>query len=241
MTQVIEIKNFDSKSKLKDKKNKNLNPMLPKLPFAISLVGASGSGKTNLLLNILEQYNKKFRPEDIILISPSIGLDDKLKHINTPWKYDTFDPTIIESVINQQKELKKKNTKKIPNLLIILDDCLQTGAFNHHSIIETAYVRLRHFDISLICSSQKYVGLSRTIRLNSKALILFEPYNESEFDSILDENSSKYTRLKMKKMLDLVFSRPFGFILINNSERDKTKRYIDSFQKYLNLNDFDNN
>ena len=234
----IQIKNFDVPSKHIDKRNEGLDPMLPKIPFSICLVGASNSGKTTLLLNLLEQYSDKFRAQDVILISPSIDLDDKLDMINCKWKYNKFNEEVIDSTVDQQKNIKKFEPNKLPNLLVILDDCLQTGAFNHHGVIETAFVRLRHYNISLICTSQKYSGLSRTIRLNCKSLIIFEPYNMSEFDHILDENSDKYTRKKYKAMMDHVFSKPFAFLLINNTERDKSKRYIDSFQNYLNLNDF---
>lgn len=234
----IEIKNYDSPKVQKDKANEGLDPMLPRIPFAVALVGASGSGKTNLLLNLIDQYKKKFRMQDVIIMSPSLGLDDKLDMIKAKWKYDNFRPDVIEAIVNQQKAIKTLEPNKVPNILIILDDCLQSRAFNHHGAIETGFVRLRHYNISLIITSQKYSGLSRTIRLNCKCLVIFEPYNQSEFDHILDENTDKYTRLKLKNMMDDVYSQPYSFLMINNTERDKSKRYIDSFKRYLILSDY---
>ena len=237
MDSPIEIKNLDKKVGVK--KKKPINPRLPNLPFTWILIGPSGSGKSNFLLNILDLYKKHFKKHHIILFSPSLGLDPKADEIEAEWKYDTFNPNIVEAVIDQQKKIMKKDKKKVPEILFVLDDCIsEQGAFNHKGIMENLFYRCRHFHCSLLITSQKYSALSRGMRLNAKTVSFFRPYNESEKEHILKEHSDKYSKDKMNNMLEAIWARPYHFAHFDYTKNDPNKRYQCCLHHFLDLNDF---
>ncbi len=238
----IEIKNMDPpKSK---KKKRNIPERLPDLPFSWILIGPSGSGKSNLLANIIDQYDKVFKHQHRIYISPSLGLDPKTDEIKAKWKYDAFDPAIIESVIKQQKDItisqydheqrKMRKGKRMPDVLIILDDCIDSNAFNHKGVLEKLFYRARHFNTSLLITSQKYSALSRGIRLNAKQCSFFKPYNESENEHILKEHAGNQKREqeRLKSMLDSVWANKYHFIHIDYL-KDPDQLYQCCFHRYL--------
>ena len=237
MNDPIPIKNLDKKSGVKKKKPINIH--LPQIPFSWILIGPSGSGKSNLLLNVIELYSKHFKPHHRILFSPSIGLDPKTSMIEADWRYAEFNPEIIESVISQQKEIMKKKPKKVPEILIILDDCIsEPGAFNQKGVLEKLFYRCRHFHCSLLITSQKYSSLSRGIRLNSKTCSFFRPYNESEKEHILKEHADKRTKDRMSAMLESVWAKPFHFVQMDYTKLDPMMRYQECLSHFLDMNAF---
>jgi hypothetical protein len=158
-----------------------------------------------------------------------------MKLIKSEWKYEKFLPGIIDVIIDQQKTIKKEKPKKVPNVLIILDDCISEGAFNQKGIIEKLFYRARHFNISLLCTSQKYSSLSRGIRLNSKAMSVFKPYNQSEKQHILDEHTDKYTKENMNNILDEIWGKPYHFIHFDYMKPDHSKIIQCCFHDYITL------
>ena len=69
----LEIKNFDCK--LKDYINKN--PLMPEWPFRMCIIGPSGSGKSNLLLNMI--YCDLIHYDTLTLVAPSLEQDVYVK------------------------------------------------------------------------------------------------------------------------------------------------------------------
>jgi GTPase SAR1 family protein len=238
---ILPIKTKSNNVCLK-KINSKINDKLPKLHLSWLLVGSRGSGKTNLLVNLLtrkEFYKNIFKPQDIILISPSIGLDETLDLIDTPWKFREFDELLIQDIIDQQKMIIDLYGKeRCKQLLLILDDCITEGAFRFNGILEHLFYRSRHYNLSLIITSQKYSALSRGIRVNSVQQTFFEPVNESELEWLVETHSNKFNKKKFYNMAKFCFKSKYNFLHIDYG-KDKDNRYMLNFNKTLNINDFD--
>ena len=159
----MNIINFDAK---KTKKKYNLLPFLPPPPFRCIISGNSGCGKTNLLVNMMthkEGYKQCFRPADIILISSTLGLDDKLKMIavKPENKFSKFDEAIVMDIMEQQHQLMSGKTKrKAPQILLLLDDLASESVYNNTDIMRKLAFKGRHYNISFICLTQKYNQIS---------------------------------------------------------------------------------
>ena len=232
----LEVIPLDKNQKV-NKKIKRLNPLLPKPPFRWSLVGCSNSGKTTMLCNLFRKnfYGKFWNPDHIVVFSPTINLDDKLREcIPSSNFYEHFDPSVIEEIYDEQDAIKKiYGTKKLDNILIILDDMLGSDALSTTSIISKYIHKTRHYKVSYIYSVQKYTGLPRTMRLNSDVMTIFRCSNFGEIDTITDECANKSSKNKFKNILLDVFTEPYQFLLIDYQTKDLTKRFRKGFTEFI--------
>ena len=97
---------------------------MPKIPFKSLIYAASGSGKTVLITNLIENvYRDCF--ERIYVFSPSINIDDAWKSTkrylnesidlgeNEPSLYqENFDDSVVDEIMTTQKQITdhiKKN------------------------------------------------------------------------------------------------------------------------------------
>ncbi len=88
-------------------KNQKLNPWKNKLPFVKYISGARGSGKTNLLINLLvnkDLYLKHF--DKIIFVCPSFYLDEKYSILDLPKEqiFITYEEETISNLIDEKPE-----------------------------------------------------------------------------------------------------------------------------------------
>lgn len=149
-----------------------------KHPFRLYIVGASGSGKSNLLLNLMsrtEFYKGYF--DEVFVISPTANeLDDSYAILDLPPER-FFQPnvevlSVIESI--QKKNIEKKGIGKSPKVLIILDDIISYRKFTGSKQLLKMFVMGRHYGISLCLLSQAYHRVQKSIRLNMSAMIYFK-------------------------------------------------------------------
>jgi hypothetical protein len=111
--------------------------VLPKFPSSVLFCGRSGSGKTNLLLNILTR--KKLLGNyyhTIIVFSPTAGkYDDTYKALNIPEEnfVEDFSPQSFENLIQVRKDLIEEKgiewVAKNSRVLIVLDDVIANRDF----------------------------------------------------------------------------------------------------------------
>ena len=225
-------------------KNKAYDPILPNTSnggFFCAIIGARGSGKSNLLLNLMrkDMLGKTFKKEHTILFSPSVKLDDTMDKIPAKYKYEKFDPKQIENVMAQQKQIKEDYGRaKMPEILIIFDDNITERTFKAGSLLETLGYRARHLNISCIFTTQKFSALARGIRVNATNVMIFEPKKGSELDHIVEEYASKSNRKAFIKMMEYAWKKPYSFFYMNFLEKDKRKTYWVNFDTPLQLKDF---
>lgn len=72
--------------------------------FQVGYCGRSGSGKSNSMMVALLEYQKHNTFDKLILISPSANEDPKYDLINFTEKYEEYNPSIIQQIVQSQKE-----------------------------------------------------------------------------------------------------------------------------------------
>ena len=221
----------------------------PKVPFRAIITGASGSGKSVLLTNmVLDIYKGLFSHMDIWL--PSINLDiiwnTIKKYIKEGMKIDTdkekcfFEEFIaeeLEKVIETQHKIieynKKNKLKKNYPILLILDDIANDPRIARYSkLLNSTYVRGRYNGISEIISVQKFNALNILIRVNTTHLFFYKLRNFKEIELLQDELSALPRRRRLQdskdvlyKMYEIAASEPHSFLYINLLEKILT-RYL---------------
>ncbi len=196
-------------------------------------------------------YGGKF--SRIYWFSPSATVDDALDPLrdyvkkmqdqdSDPTFHDEFDADFIKKLLERQKKiteyLKRKDAKKRFNICIVIDDHADNPAAMHRAggILETLYVRARHFGVSTIVSSQKLKLMSPTVRVNLTALFVFRLRNHSDLiDGVIREYSALIDAKTLMAMYRSAVERPYGFLYINLLAKSLDHMFYSSFNSRFSL------
>jgi len=219
--------------------------VLPKFPFSMMISGRSGSGKTNLLMNLLSR--KEFLKgyfHYIIVYSPTAGTyDDSYNVLNLPpenFKNDFSEQDLEELIQSRKKLIKDKGIEwvvKNSRVLIILDDVIANRDFLNSPQALKMFALLRHYQVAVIVLMQSYTKLPRALRINANAIAIF-PSSQSEIEVLLDEiTPSGIKKREFERVIDHCTSGRYDFLYINN-HADPGKRIRKNLDEIINLDDF---
>ena len=152
--------------------NKNW-PYIPNHPHRILIVGSSGSGKANVLLNLIENqpdiykiylyakdpYESKYQ----YLINKREGVGRKhFKNLKAFIEY-------LSDMRNVYKNINHYNPDKENKRFIVFDDMIVDMIQNKklNSIVTELFFRGRKLNISLVFITQSYFKVPKDVRLNT--------------------------------------------------------------------------
>ena len=166
-----------------DIKEHNPNwPEIPDHPYRILIVGGSGSGKTNALLNLI---NHEADIDKIYLFAkdPYKAKNQLLinKRESTGLSYLNYSKTFIEYSNNINyiyKNTEEYNPDKKGKILIIFDYMI--GDTLSNKIVTELFIKGRKLNISLVFITQPYFSAPKNIRLNSTIYFLMKISNKRE-------------------------------------------------------------
>ena len=148
-------------------------PYIPDHPYGILIFGGSGSGKTNTLLNLINEqkdidkiyfYAKHLsesKHEYLIKNRENAGI----KHVNDANTFIEYSNT-MEDIY---KNIDDYNPNRRRKVLIVFDDMIADIMTNKkfQSIIKELFIRCRKLNISLVFITQSYLSVPKDVRLNS--------------------------------------------------------------------------
>ena len=220
------------------------------------LIGGKGSGKSSVLLNVLE--NKLLGLyENIYLISPTAELDPKFKKLVEELKvdnhfYEHFSEKVIDTIMNdlRHKETEKEKEKETPKKgveiskkgveiskkgaelsrnLIIFDDCI--ADLPKSTVKNATFNKLmcnhRHFHSDIIITSQVYRLLNPTVRKNFNIITIWPSVNKGERKAYLDEINVDEDLLY--QLIDMTSRDNYGNLTINFMKRS-TPKFFSNFK-----------
>ena len=207
--------------------------VIPKAPFSLMISGRSGSGKTNVLINLLNnEHLLKNYFHYTVVFSPTAGkYDDSYKPLNLPsesFKTD-FSADDLNTLIENRKSLIDKKgiewTVKNSRVLLIMDDVIANRDFLNSPEALKMFALLRHYQCSIIVLMQSYNKLPRALRINANATIVF-PSTQSEVEVLLDEiTPAGITKKEFSKVIEFATDGKHDFLYINrHAEKDQQIR-----------------
>ena len=119
-----------------------------------------------------------------------------MKDNEPPLYYDHYDPVSLEIIIDTQKKIvehqkKQKETKKLFQIMIIVDDFADDPMFSRKSqLLHSLFTRGRHSGISTIVSTQKFTAIHPIIRVNATELLVFRLRNFKDLEAFVEEVSA---------------------------------------------------
>lgn len=204
---------------------------IPSVPFNLNVYGSSNSGKTNCLLNLVSFYRKIFKDRIIVFASSRNGSLYSLEKNYGAKIYnsliDETDGDVLDKLLKFQKGMKE-NGDKPKNVLIIFDDFITDSSFGkRRTIYDKLYSQGRHYQLSIICTSQQYTLLPSTIRRLGWYNIIFKISNNVEKKTMINEmcNTLEMNEFEFEKVYRECVVEPYSFIYIDTKNKSYSKRF----------------
>lgn len=204
---------------------KSWNEIFDGSNFSMLIAGSSGSGKTQLLKQILKQSQRHY--DYFVVLCPSLEFSGDYTDFEENKKFTTFseyDPAVINEVMETQADIIKRHGKiRCPKVVLILDDCLEF--LKQHSLIEKVFFKGRHINISPIVLVQKLKGVSTILRVNTRYAIFFRAGNSNELEHFLEAYTGKRERAKIENELIEWFKQLYSFLFCDFKTQNFQDRY----------------
>ena len=165
-------------------------PYIPDHPYRILIIGGPGSGKTNALLNLInnqpdidkiyldakDPYETKY--QYLINKREKVGLD----HFDDPKAFIEYSNDIQDV----HKNIDDYNPRKKRKVLIVFDDIIADMINNKKldPIVTELFIRGRKFNISVVFIAQSYFKVPKDVRLNSTHFFIMKIPNKRELQQI---------------------------------------------------------
>jgi hypothetical protein len=149
----------------------------------------------------------------------------------------------LQAILDQQQEdvewlkRKKKPTRCADRICFIFDDLVGSNLFSMtrtENAFKALNVRHRHFNASLIMVTQAYKEVPKTYRSNTSAHIVFDVPNQSELETIYEENPCNLKKEEWMAVFRYATSQPYDFLYINY-QRPKGQRLMRNFESVLEV------
>jgi len=192
-------------------------------PFRMLIIGGSGAGKTQTLLNIIHNFNSTFN--NIVIVTKNKDeplynyLEDKLK-----------DGIEIKEGIENAPNLD--DFDKTEQTLIVMDDLVLE---KNQKALEEYFIRARKLNCSLIYISQSYYAVPRIIRQNLNYLVVKRLSSIKDLYRIMSEYSLGVDKKEIKAMYDNATQEKKDFLLID-MDSDPNDRFRKNFNDIYDLN-----
>jgi hypothetical protein len=194
---------------------------LPRPAFTLALIAPTKSGKSNLIVNLLKNsyfgYDDVFK--EIYYISPTVGIDETLRSINEDDDIikidDEEDLKYLDDILNDiVKSQKSKPKEEREPILIVLDDCLDY--LKKSKRLDSLPSYSRHYNISIIITSQVYNALPTKLRKNASAYLIARIYNNKDLQNIEEEIGANFH--EFRKNYDIATKDKYNFLFVDNRE-----------------------
>lgn len=228
---------------------RNNNKILPK-SIRACIIGKSGCGKTNLLMNLLLN---KFSNEDyldynnLFIFSKSLH-QPQYQLLIKGLQNGLTKEEILECILNKDYKVESKDVKISvhcfdngdmipdpteidPNLktLIIFDDIM----LEKQNKVESYYTRGRHNNIDCFYISQNYIKLPKnTIRENTNLFILF-PQDKLNLNYFYRDHCNDIKKDEFDDLCYKSWNIEFGFVTIDLSSKINRGKYRKMLNYFL--------
>ena len=193
-------------------------PYIPDHPCRILIIGGSGSGKTNALLNLInnqtdidkiylyakDPYEAKY--QYLINKREKVGLD----HFDDPKAFIEYS----NDMQDVHKNIDDYNPRKKSKVLIVFDDMIADMINNKKldSIVTELFIRGRKLSISIIFITQSYFKVPKDVRLNSTHFFIMKITNKRELQQIALNHSSDIDFKDFMKIYKKYTKEPYSFL-----------------------------
>ena len=209
----------------------------PRIAHSAIICGATGCGKTEFVLDLLEnEYLKKFTY--IIVICPTLKYNEA--YLNRDWLFKDTDQVFLvvpdEWYSNYDDSFDKSlrvfyeifGKKDDGHALFLIDDCsAQKGMTKKKQTLSDLAFSGRHANCSLWILTQKYNSVLTDVREQIKWMALFHCKDRDSFDEALKENDVIDEIEERKKVRKTLAKNKHSKLIIINEQPTSFKLFCE--------------
>ena len=198
-------------------------PYIPDHPYRILIIGGSGSGKANALLNLI--YNQPYL--DKIYLYAKDPYEAKyqflVKKRESVGKNRLNDPKAFIEYFNNMHKVYKNidnyNPNKENNILIVFDDMIADMINDKklNSVVTELFIRGRKLNICLIFIIQSYFKVPKDVRNNSTHFFIMEIPNKRELQQMTTNHSLDINTRDFIEIYRKCTDKPYSFLVIDTT------------------------
>ena len=187
------------------------------------IIGGSGSGKINALLNLVKEQDDI---DKIYLYAKDLSEakyeflikkceDAGIKHLNDSKAFIECSNTMDDVYEN----IDEYNPNKKRKILIVFDDMIADIMTNKKfkAIIKELFIRCKKLNISLAFITQSYFSFPKNIRLNSTHYLIMKSKNKRELQNIATNHFADIDYKDFMKIYRECRKKPFSFLTIDTT------------------------
>ena len=194
-------------------------PYIPDHPYRILIIGGSGSGTRNALLNLInnepdidkiylyanDPYEAKY--QYLINKREKVGLD----HFDDPKAFIEYS----NDMQDVYKNIGDYNPRKNRKVIIVFDDRIADTINNKKldSIVNELFIRGRKINVSIVFITQSYFKVPRVVRLNTTHFFIMNIPNKREVQQIASHQSSDIDFKVFMKIFKKYTAEPYSFLV----------------------------
>lgn len=237
--EILKVKDIKKKPHPLDN---TLHPHLPRHSFLMLMIAPPRSGKSALIANLLANpnfYNALEYFDFVYYVGPTQKFDrttmhylprlDNVIQIDDHETLSNLDVLLKEMMDSQMKRLKEDDPKtgkklEMERILLVLDDML--GYLTQNEALSNLCTRYRHYNISIIITSQSFRKIPLVIRNCAGHIIFFKLNNEKELEKISDEYGDSY-HVNFMNIAKQITSKKYDFVYLDNENLKLYKNFTD--------------
>lgn len=211
--------------------------------FVWTIIAPRRSGKSFLIELCLESGMADLF-DDIYILNPSMRFNQQYRKLQ---KYDQvhliMEPDIdfVDNLIHEAERVKAETNGSqdfdSPKILLILDDLIDSGLFRFQGIIDRVAERGRHIGLSMICSSQRFTALSKSVRINSDYFTIFAPAAVVEMEKFTEQYVPReYVKPLRRRLVEVFNQCKYNFIFLDATSTTWEEKLV-----YTEAHEFINN
>lgn len=216
--------------------------VIPRINSSVLFVGASGSGKTTVLANLMTRKDMLGSAFDrVFLFSPTALTDDIQGYLGLD-EDDICDnmkdvPDILDNIMDDQREqIQERGAHRAPKYCIIFDDVVADRDLMKADQFTKCFIMCRHFNLTTLICSQSYKQIPRKCRLQANNIIYFAGSNSENEAIIEDRCPPNYTRKDGLKLVAFATREKYSFLHIN-MRVPFDQRYRRNFDEVIHVDD----
>ena len=195
-------------------------------PLRMLVIGLSGSGKTNTLLNLIQNLNETTLIDKIYLYAKDLSepkyeflINNRrnagIKHFDDSTAFIDYSngmDDVFANIDDYNKKIKRK-------VLIVFDDMIADimRSKKFKAIIKELFIRCNKLNISIVFITQFYFRTPKDARLNSTHYVIMKIQSKKELQNIAQENSGDIDFKDFLKTYKDYTSEPYSCMIIDTT------------------------